>query len=651
MKLLDLFCGAGGAATGYHWAGFDDITGVDHRPQKRYPFTFVHADAMDYARANLHRFDFVHASPPCQAYSALNNINRKTYPEYIAPLREMLQEAGVPYVMENVTGAPLVNPITLCGTMFRPASLPSPSLRVLALHPRPSPHLPPRPRPTRSTDQPATQGRDRSVVNLRTLCRCRPSQARDAVPLDDPRTSSPRPSHPPTPNTSPRRCYRWCPPSLERRRQSVTIWGSRPMATRFYLPASGSAPASPAYDGAWDNTTDAARLPLVTTKTSTAMANAAISFSSTADVDILQRQWVSEPLAAQTITAQTVKLQIRGWESNSKDTQYTAICIRVVSNDGSTVRGTLVSLTRDGTEFATSLTNRSWSGTCSEVTASANDRLVVELGLGGDPWGNGNASACYISIGDDSATDLPENDTETSAYNPWLEFANDITFASAGDTDALAASDIASTPAIEAATFGQVHTLDASDIASTPALDTATFGQVHALDASDIAAATTVDTPAVADVSGTAALAASDIALATTVDTPTFGQTHALDVSDLASTPAIEAATFGQVHALDVSEISAAIALQSPTFTHVTPPLRTATPHAQPTSTQPPAQPDAAPITDPRSAILDAWLHTAAALAGNRTATPDAITNATPAALPTLTVPAHTRTATPHARS
>jgi len=69
MKLLDLFCGAGGAAVGYHRAGFDEIVGVDIRPQKNYPFAFVQADALEYLAEHAHEFDAIHASPPCQAYS------------------------------------------------------------------------------------------------------------------------------------------------------------------------------------------------------------------------------------------------------------------------------------------------------------------------------------------------------------------------------------------------------------------------------------------------------------------------------------------------------------------------------------------------------------------------------------------------------
>lgn len=117
-KLLDLFCGAGGAAMGYHRAGFD-VTGVDINPQKRYPFEFIQGDALEYVAAHGHKYDVIHASPPCQAYSvtyALPGVGE--YPELVGPLRLLLLATSKPYIIENVPGAPLDNPLLLCGSMF-----------------------------------------------------------------------------------------------------------------------------------------------------------------------------------------------------------------------------------------------------------------------------------------------------------------------------------------------------------------------------------------------------------------------------------------------------------------------------------------------------------------------------------------------------
>lgn len=124
-RLLDLFCGAGGAAWGYYQAGFTEIVGVDNRPQKRYPFAFVQGDALEYLAGliesgEVETFGLIHASPPCQKYARTKNLKtaRKDHPDLVGPTRELLRLARRPYVIENVPGAPLDNPLVLCGTMF-----------------------------------------------------------------------------------------------------------------------------------------------------------------------------------------------------------------------------------------------------------------------------------------------------------------------------------------------------------------------------------------------------------------------------------------------------------------------------------------------------------------------------------------------------
>lgn len=118
-KLLDLFCCAGGAATGYNRAGFD-VVGVDIKPQPNYPFPFVKADVLELDSKFISTFDAIHASPPCQSYSDLakRNGNADAWPRLIDPVRAMLVRSGLPYVIENVEGAPLRDPVMLCGTMF-----------------------------------------------------------------------------------------------------------------------------------------------------------------------------------------------------------------------------------------------------------------------------------------------------------------------------------------------------------------------------------------------------------------------------------------------------------------------------------------------------------------------------------------------------
>jgi len=115
-RILDLFCGAGGAAMGLYQAGFE-IVGVDIKPQPRYPFEFHLGNALTYP---LEGFDAYWASPPCQAYMDTNKNGRKPskHPRLIEPLRELLGSSSKPYIIENTERAPIDANLMLCGTMF-----------------------------------------------------------------------------------------------------------------------------------------------------------------------------------------------------------------------------------------------------------------------------------------------------------------------------------------------------------------------------------------------------------------------------------------------------------------------------------------------------------------------------------------------------
>lgn len=133
MRLLDLFCGAGGAGMGYHRAGFE-VTGIDLSPQPNYPFEFEQADAIqvlrDWGSDIRDVADAIHASPPCQAYSTMRVMHnaRDGHPDLVETTRDLLNATGLPWVIENVVGAPMkVGPpdlfdrstgVTLCGSMF-----------------------------------------------------------------------------------------------------------------------------------------------------------------------------------------------------------------------------------------------------------------------------------------------------------------------------------------------------------------------------------------------------------------------------------------------------------------------------------------------------------------------------------------------------
>lgn len=124
MRLLDLYCKAGGASKGYADAGFE-VVGIDIKKQKRYPYEFIQADCLEILQDldYLRTFDAIAASPPCQTHSRtqhLRNAQGKGTDkvDLIPQTRAALIESGVPYVIENVPGAPLINPVQMCGSYF-----------------------------------------------------------------------------------------------------------------------------------------------------------------------------------------------------------------------------------------------------------------------------------------------------------------------------------------------------------------------------------------------------------------------------------------------------------------------------------------------------------------------------------------------------
>ena len=124
-KLLDLFCCAGGCAKGYYDAGFE-VVGVDIVDRPNYPYEFIKADALEILKdiEFINQFDAIHASPPCQCYSKLKYLSgdvekwEKEHVDLVAQTRELLIKTGKPYIIENVEGSPLINPIKLCGSQF-----------------------------------------------------------------------------------------------------------------------------------------------------------------------------------------------------------------------------------------------------------------------------------------------------------------------------------------------------------------------------------------------------------------------------------------------------------------------------------------------------------------------------------------------------
>lgn len=113
-RLLDLCCGAGGAAAGYYAAGFD-VVGVDIDPQPHYPFPQYTEDVLTWDDWD---YDAIHISPPCQRWTLMNQSTNHQHPDLYTPMLPVLKETGLPYVIENVPSSPIKPTLVLCGTQF-----------------------------------------------------------------------------------------------------------------------------------------------------------------------------------------------------------------------------------------------------------------------------------------------------------------------------------------------------------------------------------------------------------------------------------------------------------------------------------------------------------------------------------------------------
>jgi len=210
------------------------------------------------------------------------------------------------------------------------------------------------------------------------------------------------------------------------------------MATRLYLPSSGAAAIAPAFDAAWERSDNAVKFAAVTTKIGSTMTTSGgifCQFNSTT-YDVAAGQYVYGPIGAQTITGNVVG-QIRFTENTASLDASAQMVIRVIAPDATTVRGTLLAASAAGlsSEFATSLTNRTFplggSTAMSSVVSSDGDYIVIEFGYR-KREANNFLRNCQFSYGDDNGTDLPSDQTTTTANNPWIEFSNTIALPSSG---------------------------------------------------------------------------------------------------------------------------------------------------------------------------------------------------------------------------
>jgi hypothetical protein len=202
------------------------------------------------------------------------------------------------------------------------------------------------------------------------------------------------------------------------------------VATRFYLPATATITGiSPTVDAAWDNTSILARCKTDIAVQSDPMATVSFLDEDASDHDIVFRQYITKPLTpGQTITgSQAIKAQVRVSEVALTNDMLLTLGIRIIAGDGSTVRKTVLAVTRDGTEAATSLTNRQFTATsaATNYTVVSGDRLVIEIGMGGVPSLFGHDS--NMRLGDAAASDLPEDDTDTTDLRAWVQLNDTLT--------------------------------------------------------------------------------------------------------------------------------------------------------------------------------------------------------------------------------
>jgi hypothetical protein len=206
------------------------------------------------------------------------------------------------------------------------------------------------------------------------------------------------------------------------------------MATKFYLPSTGTAEQNPAWSASWYNATgfSASKLKATTSKPNSGLVTKTLTEANLTDRHFAVGMWISEPLVAQSIASGTIiTCSIRCSEDNLKNNLSLHWIIRLLQNDGVTYRSNIFAFNNDGLEFATSLTSRADSITLGgAVAVSDGDRLVIEMGIGGDPASGGGSHNSTISIGETSAgADLDASDADTGADNPWVNFSNSLTFA------------------------------------------------------------------------------------------------------------------------------------------------------------------------------------------------------------------------------
>jgi len=326
------------------------------------------------------------------------------------------------------------------------------------------------------------------------------------------------------------------------------------VAVRFYLPSAGTSPLPTlAVAPGWTGSVAAfARGPAGRTKSNVALANRTASFLSSASRADCWGQWASEPLTEpfSFTTAHTASLVVRGLESNSNVDGHLAYVVRVVSGDGATVRGTLVSRLTQSTEYGTSAATRIHSANAftANVNALAGDRIVIEVGgYGVTPNTGGTLTLCF---GDPAATaDFALTANLTTDLVPWLELSATPNFDTVSESGGAGFS---------LAAAGAGH-LGAAESGSA-ALSAAAIGSGHLIAAAEGAATAAVSASAAADVA-VVVTGTADMAIASFVTTDVTGFVSAWGTATLelaaAGSAALTAAESGAADSsVDASGVS-----------------------------------------------------------------------------------------------
>lgn len=232
------------------------------------------------------------------------------------------------------------------------------------------------------------------------------------------------------------------------------------MATKFYLPSSGAAAATPAWSTSWYNATgfSAEKLAAVTAKANSGLVTKTLTEADVTDRHFAVGMWVSDMLAAQTIANGTVITgSMQASEDNTKNNLSLHWIIRLVGSDGTTYGNTVVAFSDDATEANATLRSLAFTNTLSGgVSVTAGDRLVIELGIGGDPASGGGSHNSTMRIGETTAgADLAYTDADASTTAvPWINFSNSLVFLSCPTVTTQNCSNVQSTSATGNGTIG-----------------------------------------------------------------------------------------------------------------------------------------------------------------------------------------------------